>query len=69
MKVNNAGIGRFNSIINGTLEQFDLIMATNVRTVYHLTQLAVPHLIESKGSIVITSSAASKMSVRETSFH
>jgi len=46
-----------------TLEQFDLIMAINVRAVYHLTKLAVPHLIESKGSIVITSSMASKISV------
>jgi len=31
-------------------------MATNVRSVYKLTQLAVPHLIESKGAIVNVSS-------------
>jgi len=35
-----------------TLEHFDTMMATNVRAVFQLTKLAVPHLIESKGAIV-----------------
>jgi len=39
-----------------TLEIFDSIMATNIRAVFQLTQLAIPHLIESKGSIVNVSS-------------
>jgi len=46
-----------------TLQQFDLLMANNVRTVYHLTKLAVPHLIESKGVIIITSSIAATVPV------
>lgn len=60
MLVNNAGIG-----VHGTLEttksldQFDAVMTTNVRSVYHLTMLAVPHLIASGGNIVNVSSVVS----------
>ncbi|XP_053697785.1 3-oxoacyl-[acyl-carrier-protein] reductase FabG-like [Sabethes cyaneus] len=56
--VNNAGKGTGGSIENTTLEQYDDIMTTNVRAVFHLTQLAVPHLIKSKGNIVNVSSVA-----------
>lgn len=56
--VNNAGKGLPGSIENTSLEQFDDIMNTNVRGVYHLTMLAVPHLIKSKGNIVNVSSVA-----------
>jgi len=38
-------------------------MATNIRAVYRLTQLAVPHLIESKGSIVNVSSVLGAIAV------
>ncbi|GAB0090107.1 hypothetical protein DMENIID0001_047900 [Sergentomyia squamirostris] len=54
--VNNAGILETGSIETTTLEQYDRIMTTNVRSVYHLTMLAVPHLIETKGNIVNVSS-------------
>ncbi|XP_013791929.2 uncharacterized protein LOC106475799, partial [Limulus polyphemus] len=54
--VNNAGILIEESAQNGSLETLDLLWKTNVRSVYHLTMLAVPHLIESKGSIVNVSS-------------
>ncbi|XP_065095368.1 3-oxoacyl-[acyl-carrier-protein] reductase FabG-like [Ochlerotatus camptorhynchus] len=56
--VNNAGKGAAGSIETTTLEQYDDIMQTNVRAVYHLTMLAVPHLIKSKGNIVNVSSVA-----------
>ncbi|XP_062563769.1 3-oxoacyl-[acyl-carrier-protein] reductase FabG-like [Armigeres subalbatus] len=56
--VNNAGKGLAGSIENTSVEQFDDIMNTNVRGVYHLTMLAVPHLIKSKGNIVNVSSVA-----------
>lgn len=35
---------------------FCRIMNANVRSVYHLTMLAVPHLIKSKGNVVNVSS-------------
>ncbi|XP_043932576.1 3-oxoacyl-[acyl-carrier-protein] reductase FabG-like [Protopterus annectens] len=54
--INNAGIPGPGTIENTTLEQFDKVMNTNMRAVYHLTMLAVPHLIKSKGCIVNISS-------------
>lgn len=54
--VNNAGILELGSIENTNLEQYDRIMNTNVRSIYHLTTLAVPHLIKTKGNIVNVSS-------------
>ncbi|XP_011692393.1 PREDICTED: dehydrogenase/reductase SDR family member 4-like [Wasmannia auropunctata] len=54
--VNNAGILDGGSIENTTMEQYDNCFNVNVRSVFHLTTLAVPHLIESKGNIVNVSS-------------
>lgn len=54
--INNAGILESGTIENTSLEQFDRVMNTNIRSIYHLTMLAVPHLIEQKGSIVNVSS-------------
>lgn len=56
--VNNAGIGVPSNIFTNQLKDYDEIMTTNVRSVYQLTTLAVPHLIESKGNIVNISSLA-----------
>lgn len=54
--VNNAGILQTGSIENTNLQQYDLVMNTNVRSIYHLTTLAVPHLIKTKGNVVNVSS-------------
>ncbi|XP_023676413.1 3-oxoacyl-[acyl-carrier-protein] reductase FabG [Paramormyrops kingsleyae] len=54
--VNSAGILAMGSIETTNLAQFDQVMNVNVRSVYHLTQLCVPHLIQTKGSIVNVSS-------------
>ncbi|XP_045460830.1 3-oxoacyl-[acyl-carrier-protein] reductase FabG-like [Harmonia axyridis] len=54
--VNNAGILSSGSIENTSLEQYDQIMNTNMRSVYQLTTLAVPHLIKTEGTIVNVSS-------------
>lgn len=56
--VNNAGLGENGDILTTTLDQFDLVMNTNVRSVFHLTQLAVPYLIKTKGNVVNISSVA-----------
>lgn len=54
--VNNAGILEAGAIENTSLGQYDRVMDTNVRTIYHLSMLAVPHLIKTKGNIVNVSS-------------
>ncbi|KAJ8931125.1 hypothetical protein NQ314_016006 [Rhamnusium bicolor] len=54
--VNNAGTLETGSIETTNLEQYDRVMNTNVRSIYHLTTLAVPHLIKTKGNIVNVSS-------------
>lgn len=54
--INNAGILETGTIENTSLEQYDRVMATNVRSIYHLTMLAVPSLIKTKGNIVNVSS-------------
>lgn len=56
--VNNAGIGGPATLEQGSLEHFDLLMNTNARSVYHLSMLALPHLIKTKGNIVNVSSIA-----------
>lgn len=54
--VNNAGILETGSIESTNLEQYDRMMNVNVRSIYHLSTLAVPHLIQTKGNIVNVSS-------------
>ncbi|XP_070571825.1 3-oxoacyl-[acyl-carrier-protein] reductase FabG-like [Ptychodera flava] len=56
--INNAGIVMKGSIEKTSLEQFDTVMNINVRSIFHITMLAVPHLIKTKGSIVNVSSVA-----------
>lgn len=54
--VNNAGILENGSIETTSLDQYDRVMNANVRSLYHLTMLAVPHLVKTKGNIVNVSS-------------
>lgn len=54
--VNNAGMIETGSVENTSLEQYDRVMNANVRSIYQLTTLATPHLINTKGNIVNVSS-------------
>merc|ERR1712137_313830 len=54
--VNNAGVLEMGSIENTSMEQYDRVMGTNMRAVYHLTMMAVPHLEVTRGNIVNVSS-------------
>jgi len=56
--VNSAGIIKSGSIETTTLDEWDALMDINVRSVFALTQLCVPHLAETKGNIVNVSSVA-----------
>lgn len=50
--INNAGIIEMGGIKNSNMEIYDRVMSTNLRSVYHLTMLALPPLIDSRGTIV-----------------
>lgn len=55
--VNNAGFSKCGSILDGNLlKSYDDVMATNLRGAMHLTELAAPYLIKTKGNIVNVSS-------------
>lgn len=54
--VNAAGIIASGTIESTSLQDFDYMMDLNLRSVFHLIQLALPHLIETKGNIVNVSS-------------
>ena len=54
--VNAAGHISTGSIENTSLAAWDAMMNVNLRAVFHLMQLASPHLIKSKGNIVNISS-------------
>jgi NAD(P)-dependent dehydrogenase (short-subunit alcohol dehydrogenase family) len=57
--VNNAGAGVANSIKDDTvMEKFDSIIKLDLRSIVQLTHLSIPYLLESKGTIINTSSIA-----------
>lgn len=56
--VNNAGIVLMGGV-TGDVNNFDRMIATNVRGPYLLTQQAIPHLVKTKGNIVNVSSIVS----------
>lgn len=49
--INNAGIIETGGIEDTSIEQYDRVFDVNVRSVYRLTILAVPHLISTKGKL------------------
>lgn len=54
--VNAAGIITNGTIENTTEEQWDQMFDINLRSVYRMMQLAMPHLIQTKGNVVNVSS-------------
>ncbi|XP_055855176.1 3-oxoacyl-[acyl-carrier-protein] reductase FabG-like [Episyrphus balteatus] len=54
--VNNAGILANGGILDMDVEQLDTVMDVNLRSVFQLTKLVLPHLIKSKGNVVNVSS-------------
>jgi NAD(P)-dependent dehydrogenase (short-subunit alcohol dehydrogenase family) len=51
--VNNAGSAHVAGIENETLEQFEQVMNINATAVWHLSKLAVPHMIERGGGSIV----------------
>ncbi|CAD6991763.1 uncharacterized protein LOC101458489 [Ceratitis capitata] len=61
--VNSASVIEIGSIETTTMAQYDRVMDVNIRAVFQLTSLAVPYLIETKGSIVNVSSVSGLRSI------
>jgi 3-oxoacyl-[acyl-carrier protein] reductase len=58
--VNNAGIGRFAPLAELQLEDWDAVMATNVRSLYLVTRAFLPALTRTAGAIVNMASLAGR---------
>ncbi|XP_026740487.1 uncharacterized protein LOC113503127 [Trichoplusia ni] len=60
--VNNAGMTHIASILaDDIMKSYDTVIRTNLRATVHITSLAVPHLIKSKGNIVNISSTLARL--------
>lgn len=55
--LNNAGFTTFGTLEEMQMDDYDAIMATNVRGPVVLTRHAIPYLVETKGNVVNVSSA------------
>ena len=64
---NVAGIVRFNSVVDTSEEEWNLIHAVNLNGPFFMCQAAIPHLLESKGNIVNIASNAGLMGQAFTS--
>ncbi len=53
IRVNNAGIIRRTTILEGTIEEWDLVVAVNLRGVFLMSRFAIPHIIDSGGGAVV----------------
>lgn len=56
--VNNAGVATEGDITQTSEEDFERVMAVNVAGYYHMAKAAMPELVKTRGSIVMTSSVS-----------
>ena len=56
--VNNAGIASKGDITHTSEEDFERVLAVNVGGYFHMAKAAMPELVKTKGSIVMTSSVS-----------
>lgn len=56
--VNNAGVATEGDITQTSEEDFDRVMAVNVAGYFHMAKAAMPELVKTRGSIVMTSSVS-----------
>lgn len=54
----NAGVGRGGSVGDMSVEDWDLVMRTNLTGPFLMLRAALPHLLESRGSVVAVASVA-----------
>ncbi len=51
--VNNAGIINFGSVLTANVDEWDTLMATNIRSVFLVSRYALPHMVGAGGGSVI----------------
>ncbi len=56
--VNNAGVATEGDIMATSEEDFERVMAVNVAGYFHMAKAAMPELVKTRGSIVMTSSVS-----------
>ena len=56
--INNAGMATEGDIMNTSEEDFERVMAVNVGGYFHMAKAAMPELVKTRGSIVMTSSVS-----------
>jgi len=57
--LNNAGMGNYKHLVDTSLEEYDQLMDTNLRTTFIFTRQVVPQmLLQKQGTIIIISSMA-----------
>ncbi|XP_045491470.1 11-beta-hydroxysteroid dehydrogenase-like 4A [Colias croceus] len=57
--INNAGVLRFGCILDGNLmKSYDEIINVNLRGIMNVTSLAAPHIVKTKGNVIMISSVA-----------
>lgn len=56
--VNNAGVATEGDIMQTSEEDFERVMAVNVAGYFHMAKAALPELVKTRGSIVMTSSVS-----------
>lgn len=56
--INNAGIGSEGDISQTSEQDFDRVLAVNVGGYFHMAKAAMPELVKTRGSIVMTSSVS-----------
>jgi meso-butanediol dehydrogenase/(S,S)-butanediol dehydrogenase/diacetyl reductase len=56
--INNAGIASEGDIMKTSEEDFERVMAVNVTGYFHMAKAAMPELVKTRGSIVMTSSVS-----------
>lgn len=56
--INNAGVATEGDIMHTSEEDFERVMAVNVAGYFHMAKAAMPELVKTRGSIVMTSSVS-----------
>jgi NAD(P)-dependent dehydrogenase (short-subunit alcohol dehydrogenase family) len=54
---NNAGIIRRTTVLDISEEQWDQVMAVNVKSIFLLSRYALPHMIEAGGGVIINTAS------------
>lgn len=64
--VNNAGVGFVGDILNTPEDDYDRLMNVNVKGVYNVTKVVLPHMLEQKkGNIINMASLASLIGIKD----